>query len=38
MKTKYEQLMNKSDECCLKAIEFAKKDISELGNVPIIKI
>lgn len=23
--TKYEQLMNKSDECCLKAIEFAKK-------------
>lgn len=23
--TKYEELMNKSDECCLKAIEFAKK-------------
>ena len=23
--TKYEELMNKSDECCLKAIEFARK-------------
>ena len=25
MKTKYEELMDKSDACCLKAIEFAKK-------------
>ena len=25
--TKYEDLMNKSDECCLKAIDFAKKNI-----------
>lgn len=24
--TKYEELMNKSDECCLKAIKFAKKN------------
>lgn len=24
--TKYEKLMNKSDECCLKAIKFAKKN------------
>ena len=24
--TKYEELMNKSDECCLKAIDFAKKN------------
>ena len=24
--TKYEELMNKSDECCLKAIDYAKKD------------
>ena len=23
--TKYEELMNKSDECCLKAIDYAKK-------------
>ena len=23
--TKYEELMNKSDECCMKAIEFSKK-------------
>lgn len=23
--TKYEHLMNKSDECCLKAIDYAKK-------------
>lgn len=23
--TKYEELMNKSDECCLKAIQYAKK-------------
>ena len=24
--TKYEDLMNKSDECCLKAIDFAKQN------------
>ena len=24
--TKYEKLMNKSDECCLRAIKFAKKN------------
>ena len=24
--TKYEELMNKSDECCLRAIKFAKKN------------
>ena len=24
--TRYEELMNKSDECCLKAIKFAKKN------------
>ena len=24
--TKYEELMNKSDGCCLKAIKFAKKN------------
>ena len=24
--TRYEELMNKSDECCLKAIDFAKKN------------
>ena len=24
--TNYEKLMNKSDECCLKAIDFAKKN------------
>lgn len=24
--TKYEELMNKSDKCCLKAIDFAKKN------------
>ena len=24
--TKYGELMNKSDECCLKAIKFAKKN------------
>ena len=23
--TRYERLMNKSDECCIKAIEFCKK-------------
>ena len=24
--TKYEELMNKSDECCLRAIKFAKRN------------
>ena len=24
--TKYEELMNKSDKCCLRAIKFAKKN------------
>ena len=24
--TKYEELMNKSDECCLRAIKFAQKN------------
>lgn len=25
MKTKYEELMNKGDECCLKAVAYARK-------------
>lgn len=29
--TKYEKLMNKSDDCCIKAIEFYKKGENELA-------
>ena len=29
---KYEELMNKSDECCLKSIEFHKKGEMELAD------
>lgn len=32
MKTKYEELMNKSDESCLKAVAYAKKGESELAR------
>lgn len=30
--TNYEELMNKSDECCLKAIDFAKKNDWGMAN------
>ena len=31
--TKYEKLMNKSDECCLRAIKFAKKNDWNMATV-----
>lgn len=33
--SKYEELMNKSDECCLKAIDYAKKGD---WNMELVKV
>ena len=30
--TKYEKLMNKSNDCCIKAIEFCKKGENKLAK------